>query len=211
MALSQQSPIDLTDPVRTEFGGNQLKIRWTDSAEGELKEDEHGVHVVFSGDMRNFIILGRKQFHLVQFHFHHPSEHWIKGVQQTMELHVVHQNKTDGTRAVLAIFIDMSTAAVQLPNLVGQIHAYFGAPARRGNPFVSTNPKDWLPRDVSKYYRYEGSLTTPEYDENVSWVVFKNRLLLPQAELVKLIKLFIHPARLPQPLNRRFLLANFRP
>jgi carbonic anhydrase len=43
----------------------------------------------------------------------------------------------------------------------------------------------------------------------VSWVVLKNAKLLPKKELSDLIKLVKHPARLPQPLNRRFLLANF--
>jgi carbonic anhydrase len=67
----------------------------------------------------------------------------------------------------------------------------------------------FLPADTSRYYRYEGSLTTPPYEENVSWVIYKEPLLLPKPELNELIKLFRHPARLPQGLNRRFLLANF--
>lgn len=30
-----------------------------------------------------------------------------------------------------------------------------------------------LPRDTSRFYSYEGSLTTPGCDENVRWIIFK--------------------------------------
>ncbi len=79
------------------------------------------------------------------------------------------------------------------------------------DPNVSTNPLDWLPEDTKKYYRYEGSLTTPEYDENVSWVVLREPLKLSKKELMKLIPFLQHPARETQPLNRRFVLSNFKP
>lgn len=156
-------------------------------------------------------MLGGKKFHLVQFHFHHPSEHWIDGRQQTMELHVVHQNTTDGSRAEIGIFIDTSSKAKKTPSLVPQIKAFIGSQDQCPDNTISENPLDWLPKDTSLYYRYEGSLTTPKYDENVSWVILKEPLLLPKKELIDLIEIFRHPARLPQALNRRFLLANFKP
>ena len=74
---------------------------------------------------------------------------------------------------------------------------------------IETNPNDWLPKDTKHYYRYEGSLTTKPYSEIVSWVVFKDSLKLPRKELNKLIKYAAESARLPQPMNRRFVLANF--
>lgn len=211
MALTQQSPINLTDPYVTDFGKRGLQIKWKQSAHGKIKKDEHGVQVEFSADERQFVLLGAKKFHLVQFHFHHPSEHWIDGQQQTMELHVVHQNVDDGQRVVLGIFIEPSATVKKVPSLVPQIKTFFGDsdPVLAGQ--ISTNPLDWLPADTSLYYRYEGSLTTPDYDENVSWAIFKEPLFLPKVELIALIKIFKHPARLPQAVNRRFVLANFKP
>lgn len=207
MGQAQQSPIDLTRPIITDFGKDGLQIKWKQSAIGHIHKDDHGVHVEFGADERQFIMLDRKKFHLVQFHFHHPSEHWIDGKQQTMELHVVHQNVNDGSRAVIGIFIDASSAARSVPSLVPQIKAFFSGQDQQGE--VSTKVLDWLPSDTSQYYRYEGSLTTEPFDENVSWAILKEPLYLPKNELVELIKLFRHPARLPQALNRRFLLANF--
>lgn len=209
MGQPQQSPIDLVNSILTDFGKDGLEIKWKKSALGTIHQDEHGVQVNFGGDERQYIVLDRKRFHLAQFHFHHPSEHWIAGKQQTMELHVVHQNVNDGSRAVIGIFIDTSGDAKLVPTLVPQINSFIIDKDVQESSSHSVNPLEWLPTDTSKYYRYEGSLTTPEYDENVSWVILKEPLLLPKSELVELIKIFKHPARLPQAINRRFLLANF--
>lgn len=127
-----------------------------------------------------------------------------------MELHVVHQNINDGCRAVVGIFIEPDDKATAIPGLVTQLREYFESTDAEPHPAISTNPLDWLPNDTKHYYRYEGSLTTPDYDENVSWVVLREPLKVPKNELMKLIPFLKHPARLPQPLNRRFLLANFK-
>lgn len=210
MSLSQQSPVDLTNPIYADFGKGRLSIKWKKSAIGTIKKDDHGVHVEFGSDERQYIELDKKRFQLVQFHFHHPSEHWVEGVQQTLELHVVHQNIEDGSRAVVGVFIEPSGKTKKVPLLVGQMQRFFELKDGQPDPSISTNPLDWLPGDVKHYYRYEGSLTTPEYDENVSWAVMRESLKIPTDDLMKLIPYLQHPARLPQPPNRRFILANFK-
>lgn len=210
MSQRQQSPINLTNSIFVDFGKDKLAIKWKRSATGMIKKDEHGVHVEFGSDQRHYIELDKKRFHLVQFHFHHPSEHWVDGIQQTMELHVVHQNIDDGGRAVLGIFIEPDEKSSSAPSLVSQLRNFFESKDAEPDPMISTNPLDWRPKNTKHYYRYEGSLTTPQYDENVSWVVLKDSLKLPKDELMRLIPYLKHPARLPQPLNRRFLLANFK-
>ena len=211
MNFTQQSPVDLRHPTLADFGADGLKIKWKKSAAGHIKKDDHGVQVEFDADERQFIVLNRKKFHLVQFHFHHPSEHWVDGQQQTIELHVVHQNVDDGTRAVIGIFIDATKKKSKIPNLFAQIKKFVADPEKSSKGRASTNPLTFLPKDRKHHYRYEGSLTTPEYDENVSWAIFQEPLWLPKHEVVELIKVFRHPARLPQPLNRRFVLATFKP
>ena len=215
MRNEQQSPINLKDPVYADFGPNYLKIGWAKSGKpthGHLKKDEHGVQIEFGFDIRHFVELGGKKFHLAGFHFHHPSEHLERDKQQTVELHIVHQNKDDGTRVVLAIFIDPSSESGEPPELMTELHSlllkHVGEQAPIG---VSTNPAEFLPENLAEFHRYERSLTTPPFDENVRWVVFRDHLSMRKSLLVDLIKLFLHPARMPQPLNRRFLLANFRP
>lgn len=77
MPLQQQSPINLHDPIITDFGKSGLEIHLKKSAVGHVEKDEHGVQVVFGADERQFVKLNDRKYHLVQFHFHHPSEHWL--------------------------------------------------------------------------------------------------------------------------------------
>src|SRR4051794_36310271 len=206
----QQSPINLRNPIFVDPGPNLLKVEWKRSAVGHVKVED-GVRIEFDFDERQFVLLGRKKFHLRQFHFHHPSEHAVNGRQRTAELHVVHQNMDDGTRAVVGIFVEPAGGKAATPQLMADLKALLGGGQEGGTtPRVSTNPLDFLPDNPDKYYRYEGSLTTPPFDENVSWAVLRDPLLVPKADLNDLIVHFRHPARFPQPLYRRFLLATFR-
>jgi carbonic anhydrase len=218
--LTQQSPIDLRNPVVTDFGPNGLDICWTDQVHGRIEPKEDGLHVKFDGDTRQFIQLDQSKFHLVEFHFHHPSEHWVEGHQYPVELHIVHQNVSDGRRAVLGVFIDGAKskkvggkkkgkkAKASRPELLSQIKALC-QPNSAHDGIISTNPHEFLPDDTEHYYRYEGSLTTGKFDENVSWVVFPEPRYVAKEDLDELIVCFGEHARLPQPLNRRFVLANF--
>lgn len=210
MGQSQQSPINLQNPLFNEFGKDGLQIKWQKSASGHIKKDEHGVHVVFDADERQYVILNRRKFHLVQFHFHHPSEHWVNGKQQTMELHVVHQNIDDASRAVVGIFIEPTDETAKALDLFALIKAFASGATTTPEKPATINPLAFLPKDTEHYYRYEGSLTTPDYDENVSWAILKEPLKRPKKEVAEMIRIFQHPARFPQPLNRRYLLANFR-
>ena len=44
-------------------------------------------------------------------------------------------------------------------------------------------PRTFLPTDMSKYYRYEGSLTTPPCTENVIWTVMDETLTIGQSQV----------------------------
>lgn len=199
MNFPQQSPIDLDSTTVTKYGSNKLKIRWRKSARGKIVTGPHGKkRVSFNARQSDYISLEGSQFHLVEFHFHWPSEHWVKDNQQSMELHIVHQNTNcnNGDRTVLGVFIEEDKKA--------------RAKKRSDDSAsVSTNPWDWIPNNVRHYYRYEGSLTTKPYTENVHWVVFRQPLVCPKPLFTLLKKKYCESARLPQPLHRRFVLANF--
>ena len=46
-------------------------------------------------------------------------------------------------------------------------------------------PKDYVPTDVSGFYSYSGSLTTPGCDEIVNWTVFTSKLSISQNQIDK--------------------------
>ena len=45
--------------------------------------------------------------------------------------------------------------------------------------------RDLLPKDLSQFFRYNGSLTTPGCDEKVLWTVFQNKMIISQEVLQK--------------------------
>ena len=212
MADQQQSPINIHNAIYADFGSEGLSIPWAEHKEAvscRVHKDHHGVKVEFASDERIFIKIGEKPFHLRQFHFHHPSEHWFDGKQHTLELHLVHENVDDGSKAVIGVFINVVDDADSLfPSLMTQADTILGTDTcKELECNASTNLRDFLPTTWKQHYRYHGSLTTPPYTENVSWVVVKDPLQMPVP--IKLLELFRSEARFPQPLNRRFILKTF--
>lgn len=212
MSQAQQSPINLTDPIYAELGDKKLSIHWEGVIPGKVGKEEHGLKVVFSPDSRQYIRLGGKEYHLASFHFHHPSEHWVEGKQHTIELHVVHQNVNDGSLAVVGIFIEVGETKCECPQLVSQLRASLDSTPEQqeSGGKVVADPDSFRPENEDEYYRYEGSLTTPDFTENVSWAVLRTPFLMSADDIKALIVDFEKPARFPEPLNRRFILATFR-
>ena len=59
--------------------------------------------------------------------------------------------------------------------------------ARRINKsLVSNNPitlADFLPQNLNDFYRYNGSLTTPNCNEGVIWTIFKKPQNIPVSQV----------------------------
>lgn len=45
--------------------------------------------------------------------------------------------------------------------------------------------KHFLPRDLAGFYRYEGSLTTPDCNEGIVWTIFTNTIPISEAQVSK--------------------------
>jgi len=218
--LPQQSPINLCDPIQAKLGDRALQITWpTDghAISGKAVPNDHGLKIEFSPDTRQFIMLDGSKFFLRAFHFHHPSEHWIDGEQFTIELHIVHQCSESDELAVVGIFIEPSDDpkppknSEKAINLLRQIKSVLSSGSDSPSLPIEAVPGAFIPDNETDYYRYEGSLTTPPYSENVKWVVMKESYKLPVELLNSLIPNFGGPARFPQAINRRFVLCTFDP
>uniref|UniRef100_A0A3Q2Z1N1 Carbonic anhydrase XIV n=1 Tax=Hippocampus comes TaxID=109280 RepID=A0A3Q2Z1N1_HIPCM len=79
-----------------------------------------------------------------------------------------------------------------------------------------------LPKDLGRYYRYNGSLTTPPCYQSVMWTVFHERVQISKAQLLKMETILYSsqagdPERMllqdnyraTQPLNHRVVFASF--
>ncbi|NXG80213.1 CAH4 anhydrase, partial [Baryphthengus martii] len=143
--------------------------------------------------------LGRK-YKAIEFHLHWGvplggvpqylpgSEHSIDGEKQAMELHIVHiredvsditeaKRKADGV-AVLAFLIKAEEENKNYATLINELEniKYKGETSQiEPLPLSSLLPPE---EDLGRYYRYEGSLTTPDCHEGVIWTVFEKPIEL---------------------------------
>lgn len=146
--------------------------------------------------------IGAKAYDLVQFHFHHPSEHLVAGRAFAMEAHLVHR-AADGEIAVLGTLIEAGAANPALA-AVWAVMPRVAGPEVTGHGMV--DPAALVPG--GKVWRYAGSLTTPPCTEIVQWVVFQEPITASAEQIATFAALFSNNARPIQPLGRRFLLRS---
>ncbi|MBD2440527.1 carbonic anhydrase [Nostoc sp. FACHB-110] len=146
----------------------------------------------------------RQIFQLLQFHFHHPSEHHINGELYDMELHFVHRDQT-GNLAVIGVFLK---AGAFNPNLQS---IWDAMPEKQGEENIVAdtiiNAAQLLPTE-HRFLTYSGSLTTPPCSENVSWYVMEQPIEVSRQQIDKFVHLFPHNNRPIQPLNERIVLES---
>ena len=191
-----QSPIDLTSD--TEAKPHDLDFRYA-PAPLEIINNGHTIQVNYTPG--SALLSGGRQFALVQFHFHHLSEHTVDGQPADMELHLVHQD-TAGNLAVVGVFL----AAGQQNEALQPVWAHMPAAVgeERQVQGVTINAADLLPADLA-YYSYMGSLTTPPCSEDVRWFVLSSPVEVSPEQIDRFAALYPDNARPTQPLNGRTL------
>ncbi|XP_030740048.2 carbonic anhydrase 9 isoform X2 [Globicephala melas] len=199
----------------------------------ELRLRNNGHTVQLSLPPRLEMALGPGQeYRALQLHLHwgaagRPgSEHTVGGHRFPAEIHVVHLStafaKADealgrpGGLAVLAAFLqegpEENSAYEQLLSHLGEI-----AEEDSETWVPGLDVSALLPSDLSRYFRYEGSLTTPPCAQGVIWTVFNQTVKLSAKQLHALSDSLWGPDdsrlqlnfRATQPLNGRIIEASF--
>jgi carbonic anhydrase len=150
------------------------------------------------------ITVAGKQYELVQFHFHKPSEEKINGKAHAMVVHLVHKNK-EGKLAVVAVLVDTGKENPLLKTLWSNLPKEKEKEAAPDQ--VSIDVASLLPAD-KKYYTFNGSLTTPPCSEGVTWFVLKTPVQAAKQQVDAFGKLYPKNARPVQPLNGRVVKAS---
>ena len=195
---TQQSPVDLRNSVAA--GLEEIEIFWR-PLRLDILNNGHTIRV--NAQPGGFMVLEGKRYDLLQFHFHHPSEHAIYGEQYPMEVHFVHK-AADGKLGVLGAFIAEGEENSTI-NTIWKNVAIAGG-SRRINQFIE--PDTLLPDDRS-FFRYAGSLTTPPCSEIVDWAVLTQPITASPRQIEAFAALYPMNARPIQSLNRRFILGSF--
>jgi len=156
-------------------------------------------------------------FYLLQFHFHwgfnafQGSEHTINGHKYPLEVHFVHRAQFGNTLAVLAVLFDRQRDDnPYLNDLLQAINRTVNTTTafEQQIDFSRLLPTSPTPR----FYRYNGSLTTPPCTEGVIWTILTRTVPISSYQLRVLTNNIIpFNFRPPQKLYSRKVYANFRP
>ena len=141
-------------------------------------------------------------YRFVQLHFHWGrnsidggSEHLLRSKRYAAEMHLVHYNTkynslaeavsfSDGL-AVIGVLMDTNNNPNDNPGLE-KIVSQLSAITEDGAETTLTNPlklKELVPHKTNSFYRYRGSLTTPNYNEIVTWTVFKKPIFVSERQV----------------------------
>ncbi|MEM7154996.1 MAG: carbonic anhydrase family protein [Myxococcota bacterium] len=173
---TQQSPITLSGLTPAEIG---VEIGWDALALNPVADGYNPPRKLKASATRKtaYLRVDGERFVPVDMHWHFPAEHHLgnKGRIYDSEAHIVHihkddvpwalQGRLDHCRiAVLGVFLKSGREPYEPFTVAGG--------GLEGKP-VKVAREDILPEDLSAI-RYNGSLTTPPYSENVTFIIFNN-------------------------------------
>ncbi|NPA46548.1 MAG: carbonic anhydrase family protein [Chlorobi bacterium] len=197
----RQSPVDIDTKKVTESA--DLKAPGFHYGKTRTRIINNGHTVQFDVDEGSTVKLNGKDYRLLQFHYHAPSEHTVNGRHYPLEVHFVHQHAGDDL-AVIGIFFKEGKKNPLFEKYLNKF------PEKEGK-YDSADLIDLmsLMPDDKSYYYYDGSLTTPPCTEIVSWYVMKQPLEASKDQIEKFSKILNRNFRPVQPLNgRRIRLYN---
>jgi len=228
-----QSPIDIDtnntvyDP---ELVNKPLRFSYSKDCFTVLKNSGHSFTVSGSDSATSNVNGGpvNNNHNFLQFHMHwgaNPtvgSEHTLNGQSFAAELHFVNWNSekykepgqavgstTHDGLIVLGVFVKVGNYNPEFDKIVNSLNrvALNGQSVQLQDPI---NYNNLFPADVSSYYTYDGSLTTPPCNECVKWVVFKDPIEISSLQLNAFHNLYLSSNENECSDDHRQL-ANFRP
>jgi carbonic anhydrase len=125
------------------------------------------------------LMLSGHEWDLAQFHFHTPAEHLLKGVAAPMEMHLVFSENSSSNLLVVGRWIHESNS---VNNTLDPIFSNLPQSTSATLSIEHFNLNTLLPANLESF-RYPGSLTTPPFSENVSWINLAQPLDLSRSQI----------------------------
>lgn len=194
----EQTPIDVANGMRGDAAAAILNYRPM-----PLRIVNNGHTIQVNAEAGSSCAVDGKKFDLLQFHFHHPSEHLLAGKPFDLECHFVHKSST-GDLAVVGVFVRPGAKNEVLEKIFDAMPMVAGPEVSAAG---SVDPAALLPKSGS-YVRYMGSLTTPPCSEGLTWTVFKEPIEASPDQIQKFAALFPSNARPVQKRNRRIVVES---
>lgn len=188
-----QSPINITAARSAKLA--DIKFSYQPSAL-DVVNNGHTIQVNYAPGSN--IDVGGKQYKLLQFHFHSPSEHTVDGKPYDMVAHLVHQ-AGDGQLGVIGVLMKKGKANAVIDAIWANLPKHAGDHKQTD---AQINVADLLPV-THGYYNYSGSLTTPPCSEGVNWMVLQTPIEVSAEQVAAFTNIFSTSVRPVQPLHDR--------
>lgn len=194
-----QSPINIAESEGAEMSPIQLRYRVS-----PLDVIHNSFTVQVNVAPGSSAVINGREYRLIQYHFHTPSEHLVDGRTYPMEIHFVHKNDA-GDLAVISVMAEPGEA-----NLAAQEiwdHLPTKADTQTKQERILVNGRDLMPEAMS-YYRYMGSLTEPPCSEGVNWFVLKSPVQFSNEQIKQIEGAMGRNARPVQERRNRIVLGS---
>jgi carbonic anhydrase len=194
-AGKRQSPIDIHEGIRVDLEPIAFDYR---ESRFRIVDNGHTIQVSV-GEGSDLAVMGRV-YHLVQFHFHRPSEERVNGKTYDMVVHLVHKDD-EGHLAVVSVLIEKGGEHPLIQTLWNNLPLEVD---QELTPAMAIDLKRLLPENRS-YWTYMGSLTTPPCTEGVLWMVLKHPMQISPEQIAIFSRLYRNNARPVQSANGRLI------
>ncbi|KAL9981645.1 hypothetical protein ACROYT_G010377 [Oculina patagonica] len=207
----RQSPIDIksTDATKDSGLGAFILTNYDMTpANAKFTAKNNGHALVFALPENVYNVSGgglTGVYTTAQFHLHwgsvntQGSEHFLDGHKYAAELHFVSYNTKYANLSMAAGNDDGLAVLGVLIKVEGGNNSAFDFLENAKNVMYKDNEKGdiaafklkpILPADQTKYFRYPGSLTTPECQQSVTWTVFNDAVKISeyQINLMRMLK-----------------------
>lgn len=232
-----QSPINV-DPffsVVAAFEPFYFSYYHTVPTNATLNNNGHSLEVKVSSEHQAEVAGGNLggKYSFAQYHIHwgaddlRGSEHTVNHVRFPMEMHLVHYKSEykdiseaikhpDGLAVLGVLFVISEYDNPALAPLISQLRykQTTGSKSLTTDLYPLTSV---LPRDLSRFYRYKGSLTTPPCSEVVTWTLFEDHVPVSEKQMNSIRSLvdtegdpLVNNFRKTQPLNGRKIYRSFK-
>ena len=222
---TQQSPIQI---MHEQTFHAHFPFSYFEIDRYEVEGDVEGVFEDHNFDFNTppkELTFNREPWYLHKMHLHAPAEHLINSYAPNhFELHLVHYQSDKphptGPKVVISAMFEIAKENLkEIKNRhsfhhLNKFHKDMTKKKTKKcyppleEPTHLINPNDFLPDCTSRWYHYQGSLTSGTYSEDCDWFVLDDKFQVCDSHVQFLCETK-QKARPIHALDRRFILRNF--